>query len=133
MAFIQSRIRRVEINEVVVDQADIFQSNGFDRVTSLIYNQVQVKLFKDNVLQPCTVVDGTGVTDPLVYAGSVYFNEIPGATGYYNIRWRPFGIGYWRLVLTYSSVAQTLLLDYDVFSNATATTESGLRASFSKP
>lgn len=128
-----TRVRRVQTNEVVLDQADFFQSGGFDRVSGLTTVSITAKLFWDNQVQPCVLVDGANVTNVLVAAGSVYWHEIPSASGYYSVRWRPAGTGFWRLVLSYAAGTQVQLFDYDVVSETTAISANGLKASFSKP
>lgn len=128
-----TRSRRVLANEAVLDQADFFQGNGFDRVAGLTILQVAAKLFWNNQLQVWPLADGSNVTNALVKSGSIYWNEIPGAAGFYNVRWRPTGVGFWRLVLTYAAGTQTVMLDYDVTTEPTATSETGLKASFTKP
>lgn len=126
-----TRVRRIQTNEAVLDQADFFQGNGYDRVISLTPAAVALKVFQANQFQPWTLVDGSNVTDALVVSGYVYWNEIPGAAGFYSIRWRPTTAGFWRLALTYPAGTQTVLLDYDVYTPPTSPGETGLRASFS--
>ena len=127
-----TRGRLVRINEVVLDQADFFQSDGFTRVTGLTTLNVTGALFFENMPQPWTYVSGVGVTPTQVAAGKVYFNEIPGSSGYYAVMFMPNAIGYWRLILTYTAGQQILGQDYDV-------TETGLQdgntvvTSFVKP
>jgi hypothetical protein len=128
-----TRSRHVQTNEVVLDQADFFQGNGFDRVPGLTISSVAVQVFWNNQLQPWPLTDGTPVTNALAAAGYVYWNEIPGAAGFYSVRWRPTGTGYWRVVLTYATGTQTVCLDYDVIPESATVSETGLKAVFVKP
>lgn len=127
-----TRGRLVQINQVIIDQADFFQPDGFTRVTGLGVASVTHQLFYNNVLQPWPLLLGTGVTDALVKAGSVYWNEIQGLPGMYNVRFRPNAVGYWRLLITYAPGEQIMGQDYDVVAQVPVV-ESGLKASFVKP
>src|SRR4051812_33893693 len=106
--------RRVSINQTVFDQADFFQNDGFTRQAGLTLVDLASQLFFNNVLQPWTLTDGAPVPDSHTRAGSIYFNEITGATGHYSVRLRPSASGYWRLVLVYAVGQQILTRDYDV-------------------
>jgi hypothetical protein len=128
-----NRYRSVTANQTISDQADFFTGDNFTRVTNLTLNDIALKVFWDNQLQPWTLVDGTLVANAQVNAGYVYFTPIPGATGYYSIRWRPQALGYWRVALNYASGSQFNLLDYDVLPEPSGGAETGLRASFIKP
>lgn len=125
--------RRVEANQTVVDQADLFQGNGYDRVAGVLHGAITLKVFWNNVTQSWPMADGTGLTDAQIQSGRVYWNEIPGAPGFYSVRFRPTGVGFWRLSLTYPAGSQARVLDYDVYLESTATHQTGLRASFTKP
>ncbi len=127
-----TRGRLVQINQVIIDQADFFQSDGFTRVIGLGVDDLSLQLFFNNLLQPWTFVLGSGVTDALVKSGSVYWNEVPGSYGIYSVRFRPNAVGYWRLLITYAAGSQIMGQDYDVLSQI-PTIESGLKASFVKP
>lgn len=127
-----TRGRLVVNNQVVFDQADFFQPDGFTRVTGLIPSQLVGQLFLQNVLQPWPLVPGAGVTDAQVASGKVYWTEVPGSPGIYNVRWRPNALGYWRLLITYPVGTQIMAQDYDV-TVAGVPVETGLKASFVKP
>lgn len=127
-----NRTRQVVANQVISDQADFFQGDGYTRLTALTLGDIQLKVFWDNQVQPWTLVDGTNVTDALITSGSVYWAPIPGAAGYYAVRWRPSATGFWRIALNYSSGSQFTLLDYDIVPDPTSSAQTGLRASFSK-
>lgn len=127
-----TRGRLVSTNNVVLDQADFFQIDGFTRVTGLLPGQLTCQLFFQNQLQPWPLATGAGVTDAQVAAGRVYWTEVPGSPGIYNIRWRPNAVGYWRLIITYPAGLQIMGQDYDVVVAGVAV-ETGLKASFVKP
>lgn len=127
-----TRGRLVVNNQVVFDQADFFQPDGFTRVTGLTPPQLVGQLFLQNVLQPWPLVPGVGVTDAQVASGKVYWTEVPGSPGIYNVRWRPNALGYWRLLITYPVGTQIMAQDYDV-TVAGVPVETGLKASFVKP
>lgn len=125
------RGRLVQNNATVFDQADFFQSDGFTRVTGLTPVQLTSAIFFNNVLQPWPLASGAAITDVQVASGHVYFNEIPAAPGYYNVRFRPNAVGYWRLVLVYTVGQQIVVQDYDVVSREMV--DVGLNASFIRP
>lgn len=127
-----TRGRLVQNNQVVYDQVDFFQSDGFTRVTGLSASTVVLNVFFENVPQPWPLANGIPVSDAQVASGYVYFNEVPGSPGYYNVRWRPNAIGYWRLLITYVPGQQIEAQDYDVVSGLPSV-ETGLSASFIKP
>jgi hypothetical protein len=118
-------------NLVVFDQADFFQMDGFTRVLGLIPSQLICQLFFNNEPQPWPLTTGAGVSDAQVASGKVYWVEVPGQPGIYNIRWRPNAMGYWRLLITYTAGTQIMAQDYDVISPQGAA-DAGLKASFIK-
>ena len=89
-------------------------------------------LFYNNVAQVWTLVDGTGVTDTQVASGKIYWNEIPGSPGYYNVRFVPNAVGYWRLLITYPAGTQIAAQDYDV-TDQTVPGPAGLSSNFNRP
>jgi hypothetical protein len=127
-----TRGRLVQVNQVVLDQVDYFQTDGFTRVVGLGTAQLVSKIFFNNVLQPWPLVSGLSVPDAQVVSGKIYFNEIPGTPGFYNVRFRPNAVGYWRNVLTYPTGTQEAAQDFDVVSSPLSA-EGGLNASFIKP
>jgi hypothetical protein len=124
-----TRGRLVFTNQVVYDQADFFQVDGFTRVSGLLPVQMSCTLYFNNSIQPWVLVPGTGVPDLNVSAGRIYWQEIPG--GAYGIRFRPNAIGYWRIVVVYPAGFQIVAQDYDVNAGTGVQIEGGLRASFS--
>ncbi len=127
-----TRGRLVQINQVILDQADFFQSDGFTREAGLTPSDLTSQIFYLNTLQPWPLMDGFGVTDQQVTSGKIYWTEVPGSPGIYNISWRPNALGYWRLLITYTAGTQIMGQDYDVVSQVPLA-ESGLRASFTRP
>ena len=127
-----TRGRLVQINQTIIDQADFFEPNGFTRVIGLSITDLTHEIFFNNILQPWHLVDGSSVSDAAVVSGKVYWNEVPGSLGFYNVRFRPNAIGYWRNLVTYTAGTQIMAQDFDVVSQVPQA-ESGLRASFTKP
>ena len=127
-----TRGRIVQINQVVFDQADFFEADGFTRKTGLGLADLTHQVFFENDLQPWPLVDGTTVLDSQVRSGQVYWLEVSGSPGFYDIRWRPNATGYWRILITYVAGTQIMGQDFDVVSQVPAG-ETGLRASFTKP
>lgn len=132
-----TRGRLVAPNQVVFDQADFFETDGFTRVLGLTPVQLQLQVFFNNQLLGWTLTDGTSVPDPQVAAGRVFFQQL-GGTGPYGVRWRPNANGYWRLVLTLptqlTAPAQVLAQDFDVTPAAgSVATGEGLQTSFIRP
>lgn len=126
-----TRGRIVQANQVVLDQVDFFETDGFTCVAGLIPAQLVSEIFFQNVRQPWPLLDGSSVTDAQVAAGTVYFHEIPGQPGFYNVRFRPNAVGYWRNLLTYTAGQQISAQDFDVVRGG-ADLESGLKSSFIK-
>lgn len=127
-----TRGRIVQNNRVVYSQVDFFQVDGFTRVTGLSSSTLSLNIFFNNLPQPWAFVNGLTVTDAQVVSGSVYFNEIPGSPGYYNVRWRPNALGYWRVIITYSIGLQIEAQDFDIIQTSLPA-DGGLSASFIRP
>jgi len=126
-----TRGRLVSINQVVLDQADYFEQDGFTRVVGLTVADVISQLFFDNVEYPWPVTDGSSIRDANVTSGKIFFNEVPGAPGIYNVRFRPNATGYWRLLLTFTAGTQIMAQDYDVMAQ-NAPVMAGIKTSFTK-
>lgn len=127
-----TRGRIVQANQVVLDQVDFFAPDGFTRVVGIAPGSLVSQVFFNNAIQAWPLVSGNAVTDAQVTAGRIYFNEIPGQLGFYNVRFRPDALGYWRNLLTYPAGQQISAQDFDVVQSAPAM-ESGIQASFVKP
>jgi hypothetical protein len=121
------RTRLIQVNQVVYDQVDIFQANFFDRVTGLTPTDVTLGLTLNNQAVNWPLVDGTGVIDSQVVAGSIYWAEL--TSGAYGIRFFPNSLGHWNLTISYAPVPQIVLIDYDVMNPAVAG-DTGLRVDF---
>lgn len=122
------RSRFVQINQVIFDQVDIFQSDFFNPVTGLDPTDVSLSVFFNNTLVTWPLVDGSSVIDSQVVAGSVFWSEL--STGAYGVRFYPNNLGHWKLVFKYApSPSQVINLDYDV-KDLPNFVESGLRANF---
>lgn len=129
---ITTRSRVVLHNRVVYAQVDFLQVDGFTRVTGLTASTLVLNTFFDNTPQPWLLVNGIPVTDAQVASGNIYFNEVPGSPGYYNVRWRPNATGYWRMILTYVPGQQIEALDFDIFQGGSQG-DTGLNSSFIRP
>jgi hypothetical protein len=125
--------RLIQVNEVVFDQADFFQIDGFTRVFDLTPADIELQLFLENVLQPWPLVDGSTVSDEMVVSGRVLWHEVTGSSGIYNVRWRPNAVGYWRMLATYTAGHQIVGQDMYAAAQAPANTQPGLKASFTGP
>jgi hypothetical protein len=121
-----TRGRLVYSNQVVYDQADYFQSDGFTRVTGLVPAQVVSQIYYNNDLLPWSLVSGVSVADSQVVSGRVYFQAISG--GPYSVRFRPNAVGFWRLLLTYPVGTQILAQSFDVQSGTGVPVPTGLKA-----
>lgn len=122
------RWRLIPTNQPALDLADIFQVDGYTRITGLSASNVAIAVFCNNVPQPWTTLNGAGLTDAQLLAGHVYWHEVGAGTGYYSVRWRPNGVGFWRVLITYAAVPQVTALDYDVV--AFSPESQGLKVSF---
>lgn len=122
------RTRLVQVNQVVFDQVDIFQSDFFTRRTGLLPTDVTLTLFLNNAVVAWPLVDGSAVTDAQVVSGSVYWNEL--TNGAYGIRFYPNSLGHWSLSISYSAAApnQIVSLDFDVSSPSSSS--DSLRVDF---
>jgi len=123
-----TRGRLVQSNQVVYDQADFFQLDGYTRATGLTISNVTGQIYFNNTTLTWPMVSGVGVVDSQIVAGKIYWEEILG--GPYGVRWRPNAVGYWRLIITYPTVTQILAQDYDVVPGAGPQLGSGMKASF---
>ena len=101
-------------NTTLFDQADFFAVDGYSRVPGLAPGDVVCLVFFNNLVQPWGLVSGVAVSDAQVQSGRVYWSEIPGAPGYYSLRWRPNATGYWRVIVNYPAGLQVCARDYDV-------------------
>lgn len=123
-----TRGRLVYSNQVVYDQADFFQLDGFTRVPGLTIANVTSELYFNNTRLPWVLVSGLNVSDSQTVAGKIYW--LPITNGPYGVRFRPNQVGYWRLIITYTVGNQIVAQDYDVNPGSGINAPTGLRASF---
>jgi hypothetical protein len=119
-------------NTTLLDQADFFSGDGFRRVPGLTPGDVTCLVFFNNLVQPWALVPGVAVSDAQVQSGRIYWSEIPGASGYYSLRWRPNATGYWRVLVNYPAGLQVIARDYDVVAqgNEGCSPGGGVKVSF---
>lgn len=122
------RNRMVQIQQVIFDQVDIFQSDFFNKVTGLQPSDVTLTLYFNNTATSWTLVDGSSVQDSQVVAGSVYWTELPNHS--YGVRFFPNSLGHWNLTISFApSPSQIISIDYDV-ANLPNSVDTGVRANF---
>jgi hypothetical protein len=123
--------RLIAAGAVVYDQPDFYSSPG-TRATGVVLANLSLTLFVNNGLLSWPLEDGSAIADSSITAGSVYFNEISGSNGYYNVRFFPHQIGYWKLVLKHNALNQEVVKEYDIIASGSLspTSTSGLNASF---
>lgn len=100
------------INEPIIDQVEFLQGDDFSKVIGLATGDLTSLVFFNNVVQPWTLVDGTGVVDAQVVSGSLYFHEVSGSSGNYSLRFRPNAGGSWRVEVSYAAGTQLVVLNY---------------------
>ena len=84
--------RLIQAGTLARDQVDFYQSGS--RILGVDISSLTMSAFVDNVAIPWPIIDGSLVSDASVVAGSVYFHEIPGAPGFYSIRFFPDRTGF---------------------------------------
>ena len=120
--------RLVQVNQVIIDQVDIFQSDFYNRVTGLVPANVTLTLFFNNQAVAWPLSDGTGIVDSQIASGTVYWNELPNSS--YGVRFFPNALGHWNLVIQFApSPSQIISISYDVV-NMPSLVESGLQVNF---
>jgi hypothetical protein len=124
-----TRGRVVGPNQVVFDQADFFEADGYTRIAGLTVSDLSLQVYYNNALLGWTLAPGAAVTDARVVSGRIYLSPIAG--GPYSIRWRPNALGYWRIVLTYPDGFQIVGQDYDVLDASPP--PGGIVSSFIRP
>lgn len=125
--------RLVSAGSLVYGQADFFFPSGTtNRVSGIVASNLSLIVFSNNAILPWVLADGSGVPDSGISAGTVYFNEITGASGFYSVRFFPDRVSAWRIVLTSVSLSQQVILEYDSLPPGVLRPPSGgLNASFS--
>jgi hypothetical protein len=106
--------------------------NSYVRLPGVTVGSLSASLFLNNVLVPWPLLDGSSVPDSALSAGSVLFNEIQGAPGFYSVRFFPDRTGYWRVVVSHPACGEQAL-DYDVTpAGSFSPAQGGVTATFSK-
>lgn len=122
--------RLVSAGSLVYDQLDFFSSPGI-RITGIPLVNLSLIVFADNAVLPWSLADGSAVADSSISAGTVYFNEISGTTGYYSVRWFPDRIRFWRLIFTNATLSTEIIKEYDALAPGVLRPPTGgLNASF---
>lgn len=126
----QPASRTVSVSKLVLDQVDLFRSDGKTRAQGVAIGDLNLKLFFKGSRIEWPLVSGTNVQDLQVTAGQVYWTEFE--TGFYTLRFFPNVIGAWRVLLTYPAYDQAVSLSYDVAQPVFVPVSSGIRVSFIK-
>lgn len=114
---------------LVRSQVDLyFPAGSSSRFTGAPASSVSATVFANNVLLAWPVADGSLVLDSSISSGTVYFNEIPQAPGFYSVRFFPDRVGFWRIVIRSDALGAESILEFDVV--APAKPDGGLNASF---
>lgn len=123
--------RNVSSGSVIRAQADFYVVPGSaSRVTGILSSDISLSTFFNNSILPWPIADGTSVPDSSISAGTVYFNEMSGSSGFYTVRFFPDRTGFWRLVLKNIALNVEVILEFDI--SAPTSLVSGLNATFSK-
>jgi len=125
--------RLVSAGAVVHAQADFFQPKGsVNRLTGIVPASLTMAAFVNSSVLAWPLADGSSVTDSGVSAGTVYFNEVSGAPGFYSVRFFPDRTGFWRVVLRSLALQQEAVLEFDAAPAGVfkAVPRGGLTASF---
>ena len=124
--------RIVSGGSVVHDQLDIVNSGGV-RVQNVALANLSLILFVNGAVLPWSLVDGDSVPDSSIISDSIYFHQIQA--GYYEIRFLPDRVGFWRIVVLVPSLNLEIIREYDVLAAGALKPggSSGLIASFTKP
>lgn len=105
--------RLISAGALAYDQTDFFlPAESSNRVSGIVVANLRMTMFVNNAVIPWTLVDGSFVPDSSISAGSVYFNEIAAAPGYYSVRFFPDRIGFYRLCFV--TVGIEVDREYDV-------------------
>ena len=124
--------RLVSNGIIIFDQITVYDpANSYDRVGGLSNTDFTLNLFANNEKLSWSLEDGSSILSANISPGSIYIEEITGATGYYSIRWFPDRVGYWMLSLVYTGNGMEIIREYDVMpSNFFPNSNSGLISSF---
>lgn len=107
--------RLISAGTLAYEQLDFFLPPGsVNRITGIPASSLQMWLFVNNQILSWPLVDGTTVADSGIVAGSVYFNEIAASPGFYNVRFFPDRVGFFRLVFLNQSYSIELVRELDI-------------------
>ena len=118
--------RTIVAGRLAFDQVDFFESGH--RKTGVVWSDLRMQAFLNGTVLSWGLVDGTFTPDSGIGAGSVFFNEIVGVSGYYLVRFFPDRPGFWRIVLANPTLGVEVVCEYDAFPAVPSA--SGLQASF---
>lgn len=118
--------RTIQSGRLAFAQVDFFESGH--RKTGVVPTDLQMRAFVDGSVLSWGLTDGTFVSNSGVGAGSVFFNEVIGATGYYLVRFFPDRPGFWRFVLLHPVLGTEVICEFDAVPSLPSV--SGLQSSF---
>lgn len=126
--------RLVSAGALVYDQLDFYLPAGsINRPSGVVVGNLSLTVFADNAVMTWPLADGSAVADSSISAGTVYFNEIAGAPGYYSVRFFPDRVAQWRLVFVNAGLSAEVRRDYTALPPGVLRPGTGgLNASFSK-
>jgi len=93
-------------------QVDFFESGN--RKLGVVWSDLTMSLFVDGQILAWGFIDGAFVADSSIGAGSVCFNEMSGAAGFYLVRFFPDRTGFWRIVLKHPDFGE-VICEFDAF------------------
>lgn len=123
-----SMARTITAGKLAFDQLDFITPGTIQRVSGIQVGDLYALLFWNGSVTSWVLTDGSFVQDCSIAAGSIYLNEVIGATKYYLIRFLPDKTGYWRLVVRHEGMGVEQVRDFDAV--AAGPTFSGLNATF---
>lgn len=118
--------RQVPAGRLVYDRADWYQYTI--RKTGIIWSDLEIHAFINGDILTWGLADGAPVVDSNIGAGSVFFNEVVEAPGYYLIRFFPDRVGFWRIILRHPALGVEVIREFDVVPSPAPS--SGLQSSF---
>lgn len=119
--------RTIPAGRLVFDQIDFILPGTINRIGAIQVTDLDCAVFVDNVPTSWPLGDGSSMSDGTISSGVVYFNEIFGVIGYYQIRFFPNKPGFWRIVVRNAANGIEQIREYDVVPLSPA--GSGLVAS----
>lgn len=125
--------RIISAGSIAYSHADFYQPNGsITRLSGIVPANLSLSLFSNSTVLAWPLLDGSNITDSDISSGTVYFEEIVGASGFYLVRFFPDRIGFWRMVLTDQVLLEEVITEYDVVPAGVFKTApgAGLSASF---